>query len=174
MDTYSLYHRQACDGGQSPRKGGLGVRLPHRTGGGQFSDINSDLSVYYLQYTGYPLFPVRYMSPLLFAETVFVGFNSLIALRNEVVEQARPRVVGETYGALIEDSSPLCTVVHVDSQKIQHTCQSSKGGSGGALYQRVRDGRGNIVEEGIVAVNDGATTRGEVSENRGVAVLSHY
>ena len=32
MDTYSLYHRQACDGGQSPRKGGLGVRLQRKHG----------------------------------------------------------------------------------------------------------------------------------------------
>ena len=136
---------------------------------GTFDAINSQLRVYVLK--GRPHLPMGYMKPEPFAETVFMGFNSLIAMSNMVVDEAYPMVVGSKRGALTYDSSPLCTIVYVNRQKIQHTCQSSMGGSGGALVQKIRDGNGVVVKEGIVAVNAYATTNGQVTENRGVPLL---
>ena len=136
----------------------------------ELSEFNSELKLYHLN--GGQRFPSSYMEPMLFAETVFMGFNSLIDMRNKVLERARDGVGGTRYSSpLTYDSSPLCTIVYSDPRKIQHTCQSSMGGSGGALYQWVRDQQKNIVEEGIVAVNEGATRSGQVSENRGLPLL---
>ena len=104
------------------------------------------------------------MQPTRFAKTVFQGYNRLIASRNEVLK--RVSVDGEhKYSPLYCDSSPLCTIVHRDGGEIRHTCQSSKGGSGGALYQIV-DGK-----VGVVAVNNGATRSGQVTENEGFTLL---
>lgn len=127
-------------------------------------NINPKLLVYDVrrpsQGTRYPL---KYMRPVRFAKTVFQGYNRLIASRNKILETVE--VHGESkYNPLHCDSSPLCTIIHIDNGKILHTCQSSKGGSGGALYQIVRD------RIGIVAVNKGARKSGQVTENEGIAL----
>lgn len=93
------------------------------------------------------------MRPEIFKPTVFRGFNRLIASRNKVLESSvlsQADLEGEpTYSALRCDSSRLCTVVKIDGDELWHTCQSTKGGSGGALYQDHGNGR-----VGIVGVND--------------------
>ena len=149
--------------GLEPRRGDLmyvlGETHPKRR-----ADINPELSVYDVQDRLDTRYPLGYMQPTPFAETVFQGYNRLIASRNKVLE--RVSVEGEhKYPPLYCDSSPLCTIVHLYGDKVLHTCQSSRGGSGGVLYQKV-DG-----ERGIVAVNEGATRSGQVTENEGLTLL---
>ena len=127
-------------------------------------DLNPALPAYDVDDRSREPFLLKSMQPTRFAKTVFQGYNRLIASRNEVLE--RVSVDGEhKFSPLYCDSSPLCTVVHRDGGEIRHTCQSSKGSSGGALYQVV-DGT-----VGVVAVNNGATRSGQVTENEGFTLL---
>ena len=149
--------------GFPPLRGDV-TRVSRRTNQEQRGEINPALSVYDVEERSSARYPLRYMPPMRFAETVFQGYNRLIASRNKVL--ARVSMEGERkYNPLYCDSSPLCTIVHRDAGKILHTCQSSKGGSGGALYQKINGRRG------IVAVNNGATKSGQVTENEGYTLL---
>ena len=144
------------------------VQLSEKRSKARRQDVNQELPVF--DVCDYSKQAMDARRPTEFAQTVFQGYNRLIASRNEVltnlVEQHRVTVEGETqYSPLFCDSSPLCTVVQVDGNGIMHTCQSSRGGSGGALYQKFGDGWR------VVAVNNGATSSGQVTENEGITVL---
>jgi hypothetical protein len=104
--------------------------------------------------------PVQARRPSMFARTVFQGFNSLIHYRNAV----RPAAASPR-SKLTCDSSPLCTIVDVHDGKLLHTCQSTKGGSGGALVQFIG---GAWV---LVGLNNGSPSQGLVTENEGLGLL---
>lgn len=109
------------------------------------------------------IYPLGLGRPVAFATTYFQGFNSLIDSHNKVID--RSSVNGQKYGPLLCDSSPLCTIVKIDSGKVLHTCQTTMGGSGGALFQEI-DGT-----TAVVAVNNGSPSKGQVSENDGLQIL---
>jgi hypothetical protein len=98
----------------------------------------------------------------MFARTAFQGFNSLIHYRNTAAKQAS---LGGARNTLMCDSSPLCTIVDVREGKLLHTCQSTKGGSGGALVQFI-DGAWVLV-----GLNNGSPSQGLVTENDGLSLL---
>lgn len=105
-------------------------------------------------------YPLGVRRPERFAQTLFQGYNSLIASRNRLVDRSR------SISPLTCDSSPLCTIVTIDGDRLVHTCQSTKGGSGGALIQFI-DGRWSMV-----GINDGSPGQGLVTDNRGFSILS--
>ena len=137
-----------------------------RTSG--LDDINTSAPVYEIEDLDYnpkaPVsFPLGYASATTFVKTVFQGYNWLFASRNEVLSQVS--VQGEkTFSPLSCDSSPLCTIVQFDGDNILHTCQSTRGGSGGALYQKLNG------EWRIVAVNSGGS-QGVVGANHGYRLV---
>ena len=149
------------------------VHLSEKRSEARRKDANPDLPVF--EVYKYRKNAMDAWRPTEFAETIFQGYNRLIASRNKVLtnlkEQHAVTVEGETLSnPLYCDSSPLCTVVQVEGDEILHTCQSSRGGSGGALYQKIDDGWG-VTKRVVVAVNNGATSSGQVTENEGIAVL---
>jgi hypothetical protein len=104
--------------------------------------------------------PLGVSRPMPFERTVFQGYNSLIVYRNELVPAERAR------SPLWCDSSPLCTIVKTDRDELVHTCQSTRGGSGGALVQLIGG------TWSVVGVNEGSRNQGLVSDNRGWPILS--
>jgi hypothetical protein len=98
-----------------------------------------------------------------YAVTALLAYNRVLDLRNQVVAR-----FGLTLGRRVPlscDASVLCTVVDVRSDgELNHTCQSTRGGSGGALVQFI-DG-----EPRVVGLNMGARTPGIVAFNLGVAI----
>lgn len=105
-------------------------------------------------------------APGLFRETVFLALNGISFARHKMAQANS--LSRHTRRYFLCDRSPLCTVVRQDGDSILHTCQSSRGGSGGALVQIVRDGEdGDLF---IVGFNQGSESAGQVSENLGTAL----
>lgn len=102
--------------------------------------------------------------PAAFVETVFMGFNSLIDSRNRVND--RFRIVESGFSPFFCDASPLCTIVKIDGDTLVHTCQTTRGGSGGALIQRNPQGSG-YGGWLLVGINNGSPDRGLVVGNEG-------
>jgi hypothetical protein len=98
--------------------------------------------------------------PTPFAETVFIARNSLISMRNEIaVSRSMPARAAWTC-----DSSPLCTVVRLETGELNHTCQSTKTGSGGPILQKVENPDDGIPWN-LVGINQGSATQGKVTSN---------
>lgn len=99
---------------------------------GDFSFLKSDDALAILQAEWHPL---RTGKALEFAPTIFAGNNGLAQFANEVSEM---NDLPEEFGLYWVDSSSLCTVVQYDEStgEMLHTCQTTKGGSGGILVQK--------------------------------------
>lgn len=78
-------------------------------------------------------------APETFAPTIFIAINRFSYLRHKLAIKFRKSEDQGSY--YLVDQSPLCTVVSYDRStgEITHTCQSSRGSSGGALIQKVND-----------------------------------
>ncbi|GEM_PF-5658194 len=113
--------------------------------------------------TGRVMYPLVPHPPALFEQTYFQGFNSIIYSANLIL--AKGRAQGKKYSPLYCDGSPLCTVTENDQGKLMHTCQSTKRGSGGALFQ-MRNGM-----PVLVGVNNGSPSKGNVDGNDGITIL---
>ncbi len=110
---------------------------------------------------------LRIAPPTEFAETIFVGLNVLLEMRNEVVKKLS--LAGYTSRSAVTcDSSPLCTIVEVGSQDFAHTYQSTRGGSGGPVLQKAAGSE----TWSIVGMNEGAESSGQVSKNVGLRIES--
>jgi hypothetical protein len=98
-----------------------------------------------------------------YAVTALLAYNRILDLRNQVVAR-----FGLNTGRTVPlscDASALCTVIDVRPDgELDHTCQSTRGGSGGALVQFI-DGKPRVV-----GLNMGARTPGVVAFNLGVAI----
>lgn len=83
-----------------------------------------------------------------FVPTMFAGNNGLAFLANQVSEV---NDLSGRFRLYWVDTSPLCTVVDYDAStgEMLHTCQTTKGGSGGMLIQKHEE------EFVIVGINTG-------------------
>lgn len=112
---------------------------------GDFSFLESDDALAFLQGDAYPLSTGQARE---FEPTIFAGNNSLALLANEV---SKLNELPEEFGLYWIDSSALCTVVQYDggTGEMLHTCQTTRGASGGILVQKHEDA---VV---VVGVNTG-------------------
>jgi len=102
-------------------------------------------------------------APEEFAVTVLLAYNRVLDLRNQVAE--RFGIGPGPIQPLSCDASVLCTVTEVRPDgELDHTCQSTRGGSGGALVQ-FNDGVPHVV-----GLNMGARSAGMVAFNLGAAL----
>ncbi len=92
-----------------------------------------------------------------YSPTFFAANSGFALLRNEVVELNNLDL--PTWGLYLIDLSPLCTVVQHSDGELLHTCQSSKGSSGGALIQK------NETWHFIVGVNTGRSSKDSRTTN---------
>jgi hypothetical protein len=108
-------------------------------------------------------------NPREFAPTIFIGYNSLAAMATKLQAGHQVAEAKKTYelGSFLCDRSPLCTFVSNSGGKIVHTCQSSKGGSGGPLLQKDP----NTNEWKIVGINEGSPDVGRVRGNQAWTVF---
>lgn len=104
--------------------------------------------------------PLLAARPKLFDRTFFHSLNSISYTRHRMAEKFDlSRNLKYRYELI--DRSATCTIAEIDSRRLEHTCQSTKGGSGGALIQLHKG------EPVIVGINEGARTSGVVSHNVG-------
>lgn len=136
----------------------FGNGVPGKAGYSFDADGPYDSRAAFYHYTGPGLSNVFAAKPEEFAETVFQGFNRLFHSRNMV--NGSQRYSDQRYSPLWCDSSPLCTIVSIDSNRLLHTCQSTKGGSGGALFQNGQ----------VVGLNIGSRGTGLVTNNEAIPI----
>ncbi|MCP4183579.1 MAG: hypothetical protein GY761_09715 [Hyphomicrobiales bacterium] len=124
--------------------------------------LNGDIKFGLLQDRVFGLgMPVR--QPVLGQQTFFMGYNDLIAARNDLITMNN--LNANRIPALKIDGSSLCTIVSISGSNLLHTCQTTKGGSGGALFQQ--GDNGSLF---IVGINNGSGAAGQVSENDGIVL----
>ncbi|WP_299817591.1 hypothetical protein [uncultured Roseibium sp.] len=100
--------------------------------------------------------------PVLFAPTIFAAGNKISLLRHLMAKKNSHSEDMHRYWLV--DRSPLCTIVSYgeDTGRMSHTCQSSRGSSGGALIQQ-KDGRPVLVgvHVGYSETNSNASNLGQ-------------
>lgn len=117
--------------------------------------------------------PLEISSPIEFEQTYLLALNSLSLTRHQMVLDNPNISSDELQGRYYHcDSSATCTVALDNGDLLEHTCQSTKGSSGGALVQMQTKNNNETVPV-VVGINEGALSSGVVENNIG-ASFSNY
>lgn len=103
---------------------------------------------------------IQAADPVLFEPTAFCGLNAISMHRRAMAEMNNLR--NFLHGGKC-DTSNLCTIVSKVGTELRHTCQSTRGGSGGALVQKQED------QFVLVGINEGSDATGVVASNLGIS-----